>query len=92
MAILSWLISKIQTTLGQDSGRLELAIIKVTYIGSYPCLAARTLDPNDPWEYVVAVERAIAKVIHEESAHSILKYLSETHCNWSEVSGRIMAS
>lgn len=86
--IFDWLISEMRKR-GVLQG-IDVEIIKVDYMGAYPCLGINYHDPNTAINKEASIEETVRSILHQKTTYDFVQYVMSTSKNWDEMTKQIM--
>ena len=90
VALLSWIVSKINDRFPELLDGIELSVIKITEFGSYPSIGAHYTFANDDREEELL--KAMSSVINSCSLLDFVVFYVNSREPWSVTTNRIMNS
>ncbi|MES2070270.1 MAG: hypothetical protein V4488_07980 [Pseudomonadota bacterium] len=90
VALLSWIVKKLQADFEMQFPGVSIAVVRVEYLGAYPAIGIHY--PNDRTEDLAApVEAAINRLLSNTSIIDFLKYVFEEGPRWTEISDDLLS-
>jgi len=89
IVLLTWLAEECAKELGERLDGAELAVIRVTYHGSYPALGIR-YPRSDSEDLGAALETTIEKILMMRTASDIVAFLESSTVDWAHERGRLL--
>lgn len=84
VAILKWAVSELIAQYGDRLDNIEVEVIPVTYLGTYPAVGIRY--QNDPIEDRGAeIESAINQIVLNRPVTDLVNFVCEESNSWDEV-------
>jgi hypothetical protein len=84
VAILHWLIKEIKSSLAEQLEHVELDVIRITYLGSYPAIGICYRDASRG-DVGPLVESSISQLLNEKQVINFIKSLTDHRITWSDL-------
>ncbi|MDB6022755.1 MAG: hypothetical protein JWQ04_2612 [Pedosphaera sp.] len=91
IAILLWLIERINRDLKDQLKDASLEVVKAQYVGDgYPCLAIHYFNKVNPQDVSPIVEAAVERLLGEKSVLDLVEFIVTSNIAWSDKLSQIM--
>jgi hypothetical protein len=89
VAILSWLCSRLQREFKDYAEYVDIEVIRVTYVSSYPAIGIHYKDESFK-DIGPIVEAAINRILQERAILEFVEFFGNDKVNWNEIVERVM--
>lgn len=91
IAILYWLIERINRDLKDELKGVSLEVVKAQYVGpGYPCLAIHYFNRENPQDVSPIVEAAVERLLGEKNVLDLIEFIVSRNVDWSDRLTQIM--
>lgn len=86
--IMKYIIYCLFQNLGHKLDNIEIEVIKVTYLGSYPALGLHYSPFDKSLENLI--ENEVDKIVNNLTINKLIVFISKSNTNWKEITNQIM--
>ena len=90
LAALYWLVEQLQESLNTAGEGIELSVVKVTYMGSYPSIVFRLDNALSVTDVETRLERKAEEILSQARLQDFLIFAFQSKSAWHELSNDLM--
>lgn len=84
LVLLEWVRVRVEKDVASAFPGIETAVVRVTYVGSYPTIGLRGLHVTESERARVLLDAKISEVVAAHRLQDLIAFILATGCPWAE--------